>query len=573
MFQLSKKFALPTEFVTWKAAAIGRTGSGKTNTAIVLAEQMIEQGFPCVIIDPQGDWWGLRSKYSMPILGGRHGDIPLEAHNGELAADFVIEHRVPVLLDLIGMTESEMVRFGSDFAKRLWHKNEQAVHVFLDEADLFAPQSNAKGPKAQCLGAWQNVIRRGRSRGIGCTMLTQRSAVINKDLLTQADPLIVHRLTAPPDLAAVEAYLDAHGMAKKDQKNILADIAKLPTGSAWVISPGSLGIEPTRIEVRHRSSFDSSAAPEVGKAGGKPKAFQAIDIDALSAQFAETVERAKEEDPKLLRARIAELTHQLNQQTPAVDQQAIDAAVEQAKADRDAHWSVLLDQARESIRVQGDTIAAARDILNKGIRSIDVDSVQVRFDPTLPDNAMRFEPPMKREPLITGAGQDRPPPRALPAPSTNGSLPKAERKILTALAQYPQGRSRVQIAVLTCYACNGGGFRNALGALRSKSYIEGDDHLTITAAGKKALGSFEPLPIGRALAEHWMAQLGKAEKEILAVAMRAYPKALTKEQIAAQTESQYEPTGGGFRNALGKLRTLELISGKDTISASPNLFG
>jgi hypothetical protein len=43
-----------------------------------------------------------------------------------------------------------------------------------------------------------------------------------------------------------------------------------------------------------------------------------------------------------------------------------------------------------------------------------------------------------------------------------------ERRILTALAQYPQGRSKVQVAVLTGYAATGGGFNNYLGALRSR---------------------------------------------------------------------------------------------------------
>lgn len=46
-------------------------------------------------------------------------------------------------------------------------------------------------------------------------------------------------------------------------------------------------------------------------------------------------------------------------------------------------------------------------------------------------------------------------------------LPKAERLILTALAQYPQGRSKTQVAILTGYTHPGGGFNNALAAFRS----------------------------------------------------------------------------------------------------------
>jgi hypothetical protein len=72
------------------------------------------------------------------------------------------------------------------------------------------------------------------------------------------------------------------------------------------------------------------------------------------------------------------------------------------------------------------------------------------------------------------------------AESSDGSLKlsSGERRILTALAQYPQGRSKVQVAVLTGYAAAaGGGFNNYLGALRSRGLIEGHgDSLTIADA-------------------------------------------------------------------------------------------
>ena len=68
----------------------------------------------------------------------------------------------------------------------------------------------------------------------------------------------------------------------------------------------------------------------------------------------------------------------------------------------------------------------------------------------------------------------------------NGSVKLAagERRILTALAQYPEGRSKVQVAVLTGYAAGGGGFNNYLGALRSHGLIQGDgDKIRIAEAG------------------------------------------------------------------------------------------
>lgn len=125
--------------------------------------------------------------------------------------------------------------------------------------------------------------------------------------------------------------------------------------------------------------------------------------------------------------------------------------------------------------------------------------------------------------------------------------------------------------MLTGYAHSGGGFRNALGALRPAGYIDGRDPIVITNEGVNAVGSYEPLPTGSALREHWLGQLKKAEREILTVVLDAYPDPLSPVEIAGRTDTQYEPTGGGFRNALGRLRTLQLIEGSAEITANPTL--
>jgi uncharacterized protein len=136
-----------------------------------------------------------------------------------------------------------------------------------------------------------------------------------------------------------------------------------------------------------------------------------------------------------------------------------------------------------------------------------------------------------------------------------------------------EGRTKKQVALLTGYAHNGGSFGNYLSSLRSPGHIQGGvGGLQITDAGKDALGDFDPLPTGVELQRYWLDQLGKAEGEILAVLIDAYPNVLTKEDMAAQTPSQYAPTGGGFGNALSRLRTLELIEGRGEMKANDTLF-
>jgi uncharacterized protein len=129
----------------------------------------------------------------------------------------------------------------------------------------------------------------------------------------------------------------------------------------------------------------------------------------------------------------------------------------------------------------------------------------------------------------------------------------------------------VQVAILSGYAPNGGGFNNYLGGLRTRGFIQGNgDRLTIAQAGIQALGSWEPLPTGAALIDYWRGRLGKAERLILETLTQLFPDPLSKEEVAAKTG--YEANGGGFNNALGRLRTLELVQGRGQLRASDDLF-
>lgn len=57
----------------------------------------------------------------------------------------------------------------------------------------------------------------------------------------------------------------------------------------------------------------------------------------------------------------------------------------------------------------------------------------------------------------------------------------------------------------------------------------------------------------------WMRQTSKAERSILEALAAEAPRSMSVEEIAEATN--YEAGGGGFRNAIGRLRTLEVIRG------------
>lgn len=565
--RLSDDLTLPLETITQTLAILAIKGAGKTNTGVVLAEEFLKKGLQVVIADPVGVWWGLRSSRDgrdaglhIVIIGGEKGDVPLEAAGGALVADLIVDERISAVLDLSLLRKGDQTRFMTDFAERLYHRKgrqseRSPLHLILDEADAFAPQRPMHGQE-RMLGAIDEIVRRGRARGLGVTLITQRSAAINKDVLTQIEILVAMRTISPQDRKAIEAWIEVHGTLEQ-QKELMASLPSLPRGTAWIWSPAVLDVFQ-KVKVRQRETFDSSATPKVGDKIVAPKRFAEVDLEGIRAKMAETIEKAKADDPKALRGRISELEAELRKAQAAktaVETKEVPVFTEGDKA----ALAVLTDNIdhliHHKVKELVEKLEEFRGMLSPILSKVIVAS----------RNQLIPSRPLTPAPRPSGA-----PARPSPEGGT-AKLPGGERKILTVLAQYHQGRTKVQIAILTGYAVTGGAFNNYLGALRSKGFVESaGEQIGITFEGLAALGTYEPLPIGRALLEYWLGQLGKAERTILQELANEYPHSMSKEDLAART--CYEVKGGGFNNALGKLRTLELIHGKHELKAAEELF-
>lgn len=159
MLTIAENLKLPLDAVTQTFAILAKRGAGKTYTAAVLTEELLKAGLHVVVVDPIGVWWGLRSSADgkheglpITVLGGEHGDVPLEIEAGELIADFVVQERASCVLDLSRFRKGEQIRFMTSFAEKLYHANRLPLHLVLDEADAFAPQRPQKGQE-RLLGA------------------------------------------------------------------------------------------------------------------------------------------------------------------------------------------------------------------------------------------------------------------------------------------------------------------------------------------------------------------------------------------------------------------------------------
>ena len=566
---------LPTDAVTQSFALLAVRRAGKSNAAAVLAEEMHAAGLPWVAIDPKGDWWGLRSSRDgtgpglpVPVFGGLHGDTPLTPEAGRLVAEIVAEENLTCILDVSDFpSKAAQMRFLTDFAEhlfRLHRKNPRPRHVFLEEADEYLPQ-RVMSEQAKCVGAWTRLVKQGGAFGLGVTLISQRSAVVNKDALTQVETLIALRTTSPQDRAAVKAWIDYHDASRE----IVDSLPGLEDGEAWVVSPHWLGRhgQPAvqRVRFRQRSTFDSGATPTMATAAQRPATLADIDLGAILDRMEAVAEQAANDDPVALRRRIADLERSLRARRDAL-QTSDTAQLRQQVTDLTAALTEAQSRPPERVEVPvvtpGDVAALEQVIAEaKGVAA----SLELALS-----RAVRASSPTP-VPAPAPASRPAPAPRREPAP--DGEVPalsKAQRAILTVLAQFPGGRTKRQLGMLTGYSSTGGGFNNALSSLRTSGLINRGEPVAATAEGITALGGdWEPLPEGPGLAAHWLAQLSRAEGLVLRALLDAWPGSLTKAEVAERTG--YAADGGGFNNALSRLRTLQLIDGRGELRADETL--
>jgi hypothetical protein len=249
---VSKTLTLPAEFGLEVLAVLAKRGAGKTYDAAVIAEEMLKAGIPVVVVDGMGVWWGLRvpvdenqkpipDKPGMPVVvfGGEHADLPLIPEKAALIARSIVQSGISAVIDISQLSKNKSRRIVGDFLYELYrlNKNYGARHVFVEESDQWAPQK-APGEVAYSLGAVDEIVRRGGNFNIGCTLITQRSAVLNKDVLTQADCLIVLRTLAPQDKKAIQAWVEEMtDQRSRELAKWYDSLKELRDGEAWVWHP------------------------------------------------------------------------------------------------------------------------------------------------------------------------------------------------------------------------------------------------------------------------------------------------------------------------------------------------
>lgn len=570
---LAPSVQLPLEIVTATLAILANRGGGKSAVAHRLVELMHGAGLPVVVIDIKGDWWGIRSSADgtspgLPfyIFGGDHGDLPLEPTAGELLADLIVDDRIPAVLDLSHMSKTQARGFATAFAERLYHRNRDPLHVVIEEADVLVPQ-RASAATARLLGAMEDLAKRGRQRGIGMTLCSQRAQETAKSVLDLMETVILLRTTGPRSIKAVLDWISVN--ADQDDttaRTVISSLPSLPTGTGWIWSPGFLRILE-RVEFPLFTTFDSHATPKPGQRRIVPHERAEIDLDKIGAEIAATRQRAQDNDPRHLQAQIQSLRTELVTTNRRVDEATAHAAtLSQQLADRDHQIDTLRTRVDELTHAQAhtnvvDALRSARTLIETSIDTLVTDHPAPPADPPVRPTTAPQTPPEPPAPP-TPAPTPVLPPTGPSEPTTARFRAGAHRMINALATMAPLRLTKAQWATVAHMKHTGGTWSTYLGEIRRAGLIdENPTGFTLTQAGWDYLGTRPEPMTAHQLQQHYLNILRAGAARMLQAVIDAHPDGLTKAQLA--DASGVTASGGTFSTYLGELRRNGLVEQRD----------
>jgi hypothetical protein len=272
------------DILTGRGFITGKSGSGKSNTASVVVEKLLEKSFPVLIVDTDGEYYGLKEQFELLHAGAdEECDIVVSPEHADKIAGLALEENVPIILDVSGyLDDDEAQRLLTEVAKSLFAKEKKLKKPFLmlvEECHEYLPEGGGMTEAGRML---IKIGKRGRKHGLGIVGISQRPADVKKDFITQCDWLVWHRLTWDNDTKVVGRILGSE----------YADaIEGLDDGEAFLVADWSGSLR--RVQFHEKRTFDAGATP--GLEDFERPELKSIDGDLVSELEAISEEQARRE--------------------------------------------------------------------------------------------------------------------------------------------------------------------------------------------------------------------------------------------------------------------------------------
>lgn len=246
-----RPFSIAADLIaTGRTCVIGSSGSGKSYTVGVICEELCKSKVPFVIVDLEGEYSGLKEKYEAIWVGDdEESDLKWSKKvDLKLLAKYAPDCP-PVILDVSeAYRPKEKVNEFLIAVYREISKRRTPYLVILEEADRFCPQTG--GERLQIV---DEIARRGRKRGLGLMLCTQRPSLIDKNILSQCSNQLIGKLVIKNDLRSVDQFFSGYDPSD--------ELTSLKPGEFFAL--GGLVSEPEKIKMRARETHHGGKTPKL----------------------------------------------------------------------------------------------------------------------------------------------------------------------------------------------------------------------------------------------------------------------------------------------------------------------
>lgn len=569
------------------------SGGGKSNALRVILEQAHGK-FPQYVVDVEGELSSLRDGGDYVLVADQNGDVKADTQTAALLARRCADANFDVIVDLSEVQRHDQHKYVmlaqqtfTNLPRDLWGPR----LIVIDEANLFAPESGKQKDGSVAKDATVDTAARGRKRDHKGLFAMTRLAKFSKDVAAECqDKLIGLANLADDRKRAVEEL----GVTGEQRKDVEARLAHLKPGQFYAVGPAFGLAEVTLVQV----FLAKTQPPPKGKAARKAPAPRAS-IERILKQIGDLPAQAAEEARNMAdaKARIRDLEAQVRKlqagvptasprveqvverievstltekdwkRIEAIEEKRIEAAGQVADVLREAHRAVgtFLQQ----VLAENPGLKAAVD---QAIADRNAHTARTMRAAQAAAFAHRVANSKDPAPLLAGASSQVGARKVRATMAQGGpseALPKGEKAVLNACAEYAEGADRSQLTVLTGYKRSS---RDAfISRLAGKGYVEQvGDRIVATDAGVAALGDdFKPLPKGQALQEYWLQRLPEGERRIFEILLQA-PGPVDRASLDEQT-GYMRSSRDAFLSRLAAKKLVEQV-GRGQVAANRMLF-
>ncbi|ACM57443.1 conserved hypothetical protein [Halorubrum lacusprofundi ATCC 49239] len=291
------------DVLTGRSFITGKSGSGKSNTASVVIENLLDNGFPVMIVDTDGEYYGLKEEYEILHAGADDEcDIVVSPEHAEKLANLALEQNVPIILDVSGYLEEDTANeLLLEVVKQLFAKEKRLKKPFLlvvEECHEYIPEGGGMDETGKML---IKVGKRGRKHGLGIVGISQRPADVKKDFITQCDWLCWHRLTWDNDTKVVGRILGS---------KYASAVEDLGDGEAFLMTDWDESIR--RIQFHRKQTFDAGATPGLDD-------FERPELKSVSSDLVGELQSISDEEERR-ESEIADLKQDLDKRDQRIQE-------------------------------------------------------------------------------------------------------------------------------------------------------------------------------------------------------------------------------------------------------------